>query len=107
MIVASDALHLFVGAIDGELVATCYLNIIPNLSRSVSPYGIIENVVVDRERRTHGLGKKIVQHALAEAWAAGCYKVMLQTGSKRESTHNFYKSCGFQADQKFAFIVKP
>jgi GNAT superfamily N-acetyltransferase len=106
-IINSHHLHLFVGELDGRLVATCYLNFIPNMTRNVSPYCIIENVVTEQELRNKGLGKAIVRHALDFAWQLGCYKVMLQTGSKRESTHKFYKSCGFSADDKFAFVARP
>lgn len=52
-------------------------------------------------------GKSLVKHALDVAWEHQCYKVMLQTGSKRESTHGFYKSCGFKPDEKFAFVAQP
>ncbi|MEU5906820.1 hypothetical protein [Micromonospora sp. NPDC047527] len=45
-ILASPALHLFVLEVDGIVVATTYLNLIPNLTRSASPYAVIENVVV-------------------------------------------------------------
>ena len=107
-IIATHNLHLFVlEDDDGTVNATCYLNLIPNITRQVSPYGIIENVVTEANLRNTGLGKKIIKYALAFAWERGCYKVMLQTGSRRESTHNFYKSCGFSADDKFAFVARP
>jgi hypothetical protein len=41
--------------------------------------------------------------ALESAWKAGCYKAMLQTGSKKEITHKFYAACGFIEGEKFAF----
>ncbi|MBQ73562.1 MAG: GNAT family N-acetyltransferase [Gammaproteobacteria bacterium] len=106
-ILSSDFLKLFVGMIDEQIISTCYLNIIPNLSRDVSPYGIVENVVTRHDLRNQGYGSAVFGHALRHAWGVGCYKVMLQTGSKRESTHNFYKSCGFSADDKFAFVARP
>jgi GNAT superfamily N-acetyltransferase len=106
-ILASGHLYLFVGELNRELIASCYMNYIPNLTRDVSPYCIIENVVTEKRLRNHGYGKKIIEHALELAWSHGCYKVMLQTGSKRESTHNFYKSCGFRADDKYAFVARP
>lgn len=106
-IVSADHLSVFVGVVEDSLVATCYLNLIPNMTRNASPYGIIENVVTEKRLRNQGLGQAIVKHALGVAWEHGCYKVMLQTGSKRESTHNFYKSCGFAADDKFAFVARP
>ena len=54
-IVASPGLHLFVLELDGAVVATTYLNVIPNLTRSASPYAVIENVVVEERRRATGL----------------------------------------------------
>lgn len=106
-IISSDNLFLFIGFVDGEIIVTCYLNIIPNMSRNASPYGIIENVVADREFRSRGYGKALVKHALDFAWSNGCYKVMLQSGSKRESIHGFYKACGFSANEKVAFVARP
>lgn len=107
-ILSTSNLYLFVLEDENSTIqATCYVNIIPNITRRASPYGIIENVVTEVDLRNRGLGKKIMAHALEFAWSRGCYKVMLQTGSKRESTHNFYKSCGFRADDKFAFVARP
>jgi GNAT superfamily N-acetyltransferase len=66
----------------GKIISTCYLNIIPNLTRNAAPYAIIENVVTDTAFRNQGFGKKLMAFALESAWKAGCYKVMLQTGSQ-------------------------
>lgn len=106
-ILAAPHLYLFVVERETCLAATCYLNIIPNITRRASSYGVIENVVTDAGLRRTGLGRVVMEHALGFAWGAGCYKVMLMTGSQREATHNFYKSCGFKADEKFAFLARP
>jgi GNAT superfamily N-acetyltransferase len=105
-ILQSPWLSLFVLEDDSGIQSSCYLNIIPNLTRSARSYAIIENVITDVSARRQGYGKRIVLHAIEEAWAAGCYKVMLQTGSHRESTHSFYKACGFSGDLKHAFIAR-
>jgi hypothetical protein len=44
---------------------------------------------------------------LQSAWDAGCYKVMLLTGSRRPSTHAFYRACGFSGDDKTGFVARP
>ena len=106
-ILECEMLSLFVLEDDGLIRATCYLNVIPNMTRSASPYGIIENVVTDDVSRGRGYGKRIVGHALNAAWAAGCYKVMLQTGSRHESTHAFYRACGFSGDDKRGYVARP
>ena len=105
-ILDSANLHLFVTEEHQRIIATCYLNLIPNMTRNAAPYAIIENVVTDKDHRNKGIGKTVVQCALAYAWEAGCYKVMLQTGSRRASTHAFYRSCGFSGNDKFAFVVR-
>lgn len=99
-------LSLFVLEEDGRIHSTCYLNIIPNITRSARPYAIVENVISDHSARRKGYGKRVVTHALGAAWATGCYKVMLLTGSKRESTHAFYRACGFSGEHKHAFIAR-
>jgi GNAT superfamily N-acetyltransferase len=106
-ILDSPGLRLFVLEADGAVVATTYLNLVPNLTRGAAPYAVIENVVVDAARRGTGLGKAIMAGTLDVAWEAGCYKVMLMTGSRRPSTHAFYKRCGFDGDEKTAYVAHP
>jgi predicted GNAT family N-acyltransferase len=106
-ILRAPGLHLFVLELDGVLVATTYLNVIPNITRSASPYAVIENVVVEESRRGSGLGKQIMADTLRAAWEAGCYKAMLMTGSRKPATHAFYRACGFSADAKTAYVARP
>lgn len=106
-ILASPGLRLLLLELDGVVVATTYLNVIPNLTRSASPYAVIENVVVDASRRGAGLGKRIMAETLRAAWAEGCYKAMLMTGSRTPATHSFYRACGFSPDAKTAYLARP
>lgn len=78
------------------LVATCTLVVIPNLTRGGTPYALIENVVTHAEHRNKGYGKAVLKTATEAAWAAGCYKVMLLTGSKAAATLKFYQDAGFE-----------
>lgn len=99
--------RVFGGYIGEALVSSCALTIVPNLTRGCRPYGIVENVVTHAAHRNRGFGKAILAHALAHAWAAGCYKVMLLTGRKDEATTRFYESAGFDGDEKRGFVAKP
>jgi GNAT superfamily N-acetyltransferase len=65
---------------DGVPAASCTLVVIPNLTRSAAPYALIENVVTHGDHRQRGHGRAVLHAAVADAWAAGCYKVMLMTG---------------------------
>jgi GNAT superfamily N-acetyltransferase len=105
-IIKEPSLRILVLEENGKIISTCYLNIIPNLTRNASPYAVIENVVTDLAFRNQGFGQKLMKFALESAWKAGCYKVMLQTGSKREGTHKFYAACGFVEGEKFAFNAR-
>ncbi|MFG1813879.1 GNAT family N-acetyltransferase [Kribbella sp. NPDC049174] len=106
-ILRTPGLRLYVLEVDGKVVATTYLNLIPNLTRGATPYAVVENVVVDAAVRGSGLGKRIMAGTLQAATDAGCYKVMLMTGSRRESTHAFYRACGFDPDAKTAYVFHP
>ena len=93
---------IFVASIGSMLAATCTLNIIPHLTRGGRPFAVIENVVTDAAHRTQGLGRAVLDAACDAAWASGCYKVMLMTGSKQDATLRFYRDAGFK-DDKTAF----
>ena len=107
LILGAPGLHIFVLELAGEVVATAYLNVIPNLTRSASPYAVIENVVVEESLRGTGLGKQIMAGTLRAAWDAGCYKAMLMTGSRKPATHAFYRACGFSAEAKTGYVARP
>jgi GNAT superfamily N-acetyltransferase len=57
---------------------------------------VVEYVVVDEKRRSHGIGKLLMEYCLARAKEAGCYKVMLTSDKRRERAHKFYRSLGFE-----------
>lgn len=106
-ILSSPGLTILLLEVEDVVVATTYLNIMPNLTRSASPYAVIENVVVEESLRGTGLGKRLMAATLDRAWEAGCYKAMLLTGSKTPRTHAFYRSCGFSPDAKTAYLARP
>jgi GNAT superfamily N-acetyltransferase len=100
-------LHYFVGHVNGQIVSTCTLAVILNLTRCGRPYGLVENVVAHPDFRRLGIGTRILQASLALAWEQGCYKVMLLTGRKDEGTLRFYRQAGFEAGIKTGFVAHP
>ena len=87
---------VLIALIGTDLVASCTVIVIPNLTRGGTPYALIENVVTDAGHRSRGLGKEVLKAALDRAWVAGCYMAMLMTGSKKPSTLAFYEAAGFE-----------
>jgi ribosomal protein S18 acetylase RimI-like enzyme len=102
----SDFMTVIVAEAVGQLLASCTLAIVPNLSRGGRSYGVIENVVTHADHRKRGLGRRVLAHALDIASQADCYKVHLATGSKRESTLRFYEEAGFERGGKTYFEVR-
>lgn len=106
-ILQRPGMDLLVLEVDGDVVGTTYLNVIPNLTRGARPYAVIENVVIEERLRGTGLGRRLMDATLARAWNEGCYKVMLMTGSKNPDTHAFYRASGFSPDAKQAYLARP
>jgi ribosomal protein S18 acetylase RimI-like enzyme len=100
-------LTCLVAEVNGSLVASCCVAIIPNLTREGRPYALVENVVTHRDHRRRGLATAVLEAALARAWGAGCYKAMLLSGSSREAAHRLYERCGFRADDKRGYVARP
>lgn len=96
---------ILVGAIGNELVTSCTVIVIPNLTRGGTPYALIENVVTHADYRGRGFGQRVLRAAVERAWAEGCYKAMLMTGSKKPSTISFYEAAGFE-QSKTGFQVR-
>jgi GNAT superfamily N-acetyltransferase len=104
----SSLRYRYLGAFaNGELVSSCALTVIPNLTRGGRPYGVIENVVTHPSHRRQGLGRRLLQEALSFAWSERCYKVMLATGRRDEAVSRFYASAGFLLHEKQAFVARP
>ncbi|MBR4913944.1 MAG: GNAT family N-acetyltransferase [Clostridiales bacterium] len=96
--------HIIVNEVDGKIVSSCVCVIIPNLTRNVRPYAFVENVVTHADYRCRGLAGECLAYAKEIAEKENCYKMMLLTGSKRESTLRFYQNAGYNSNDKTAFI---
>ena len=96
--------HLIVNEIDGRIVSSCICVIIPNLTRNVRPYALIENVVTHADYRHKGHARECLDYARHIAEQENCYKMMLLTGSKDPATLRFYENAGYNNKDKTAFI---
>ena len=96
--------HIIVNEVNGKIVSSCVCVIVPNLTRNIRPYALIENVVTNEEYRGKGYATECLNYAKEIAIKNNCYKMMLLTGTKNENTLAFYKSAGYNSDDKIAFI---
>lgn len=103
-ILSDEKQHIIVGCVDGKLVSSCVITVIPNLTHNHRPYALIENVITHKEYRNRGYATQLLNYAKEIAIRNRCYKIMLLTGSKEESTLNFYEKAGYNKNDKTAFI---
>ena len=96
--------HIIVCEINNQIVSSCVCVIIPNLTRNIRPYALIENVVTHTDYRNNGYATACLNYARELAIRSNCYKIMLLTGSKNDGILNFYKKAGYNCTDKTAFI---
>lgn len=96
--------HIIVKEVNGKLVSSCVCVIIPNLTRNIRPYAFVENVVTHSDYRRKGYATECLVYSKKIAINNNCYKMMLLTGAKSETTLNFYSNAGYNSTDKTAFI---
>lgn len=92
-IVESDATHLFLASVNGEIAGML------TLCTYRSPCGAkawIEDVVVDSLHRSKGIGRALVEHAIAFAGKMGGVTLMLTSRPTRTEANKLYASAGFE-----------
>ncbi len=96
-ILADPRRELAVAIVDGQLVGTADLLLVPNLTHRGKPWAIVENVIVTTAARRTGVGRGLMKHMIGVARAAGCYKLQLLSGGRRAEAHALYRSLGLDA----------
>ncbi len=91
--------------LEGEIVGTATLHVLPNLTFTGSPYALVENVAVAKASQGQGIGRILMQTVIDKAGSSGCYKIMLLTGNQNGASE-FYAKLGFDADEKTGMIIR-
>jgi GNAT superfamily N-acetyltransferase len=93
---ARDRNHtILVADIAGKIVGTCHVIVVPHLGHALKPFAIVENVVVDADARSSGIGQHLMAAAGALARRSGCYKLALTSNIARPRAHKFYERLGW------------
>ncbi len=88
---------------EGSIISSCVLAIIPNLTRGMRPFSIIENVITHKDYRNKGYGSQIISKAIEHSKENNCYKIMLLSSTKLKEAHKFYEKMGFNSKDKIGF----
>lgn len=105
-ILADKNHHIIVAETDGKIVSSCVCVVVPNLTHNQKPYALIENVVTDKNYRKNGFASACLSYVKQIALDNHCYKIMLLTGSKKRSTHKFYRKNGYNSFEKTGYIQR-
>ncbi|MFJ5830468.1 GNAT family N-acetyltransferase [Streptomyces sp. NPDC093089] len=82
--------------VDGGLVLGCLqVTYIPGLGKGGAERALIEAVRIRADRRGGGLGRELMERAVARAGERGCALVQLTSDKRRSDAHRFYASLGF------------
>jgi len=91
---------------NNDIIGLCYLCVFPNLTHNGKSLGYIGHLIVDKNYRQKGIGKKLMQKAIEYSKKSNCYKVIIQSGIEREGAHKFYEKLGFDGKSKKAYELK-
>lgn len=86
-------IRTFVARLGDRIVGTASLLIEEKFIHEGGCSGHIEDVAVHGDYQKQGVGAALVRHLIDQARAAGCYKVILNTG---EEPASFYEKLGFR-----------
>ncbi len=92
--------HIIIAEEGEKIVSSCVCVIIPNLTHNQQSYAFVENEITDKKYRRKGFATKCLNYAKEIAIKENCYKLMLMTGSKQNSTLNFYRKAGYNSKDK-------
>ena len=94
-------------ALDAERVigcaTICYITIMPTFSHPTGKRAHLMNVYTAKEYRGQGIGTKMVNMLIEDAWNRGTTEISLDA---TESGRPLYKKCGFEDSGECMVLVK-
>jgi GNAT superfamily N-acetyltransferase len=99
-IAANPSARLVVAEDAGAIVGTLQLDLLDSLTRGGMRRAQVEGVRVARSARGAGLGRALLEWAIAEARREGCGLVQLTSDLARDDAARFYEALGFAASHR-------
>jgi GNAT superfamily N-acetyltransferase len=92
---ADPAAHALVVEHDGYLAGAIAVQLCHHFARP-GRFARIVAIVVDARHRKEGIGRTLVAEAGDLARRAGCDRIEVTSGTRRDASHPFYRSLGFE-----------
>lgn len=99
-ITADGNQYLAVAEKDGAVIGTLQLTFLPGLSHQGQWRGQIESVRISSTIRGGGIGRQMLEWAVATCRERGCGIVQLTSDKSRSDAIRFYESLGFTASHE-------
>ena len=94
-------------ALDGEIVigcaTICYFSVMPTFSHPSGKRAHLMNVYTAKKYRKQGIGMKMVNILIDDAWNKGATEISLDA---TEAGRLLYKKCGFEDSEECMVLVK-
>lgn len=97
---ADPRCELIVAEEDGRVAGTLHATLLVHLGFRGARSLQLENVHVAAALRSRGIGRLMMEWAIARARAQGCARVQLTTNKLRKDAHRFYERLGFVASHE-------
>ncbi|WP_069649969.1 GNAT family N-acetyltransferase [Caloranaerobacter ferrireducens] len=86
-----------------KLIGSAMAIICNDLTGECRPFMVVENVIIKKEFRQKGFGKKLFEHIENIAKRHNCYFIMFVSNIKRVGSHKFYEKLGYNSKNNLAF----
>ena len=94
-IIAHPDSVILVARCSGKVIGCVQVNVLINLSYRGAKRAMIEDMRIAQDVRGRGLGRALIDAALAWGTASGCSLAQLFVHEDRAEAHAFYEACGF------------
>ncbi|MER7535039.1 GNAT family N-acetyltransferase [Streptomyces sp. NPDC097704] len=93
---------------DGLVLGCLQATYVPGLGKGGAERALIEAVRIRADRRGGGLGRELMERAVARAKERGCALVQLTSNKQRADAHRFYARLGFaRSHDGFKLALQP
>jgi len=89
--------ELIVAELNGEVIGTLQLILIPSISYQGGLRAQVESVRVDKPYQSQWIGSELMRWTIERAKNRGAHIIQLTTHKSRADAHRFYERLGFKA----------
>lgn len=86
------------------LVGTLLLCLCKDVMFQKQPFAVIENVVVDAQARSQGVGGALLREAERLSAARTASKILIMSNIERHDAHAFFTRLGYSGERKRGFV---